>query len=208
MKIKSARKIKLKFYISLILTLSLMALIFYFSSENIEESRETSSGLVELISDIFFGGSENISVEELDLVTVLVRKTAHMASFGFLCLMCYMSIFYHWRLKNIEEKYKYGKMDFIKKLSAAYIVTVIYAVSDEIHQIFTGRGAMAADVLIDGMGALIAVFIISGAYLFMIASAQYKKILYMFIAIICAAGVYVAVFAIGFPEVVKLFIRL
>ena len=51
-------------------------------------------------------------------------------------------------------------------LTAPAVFTLLYAISDEIHQIFSGRGPRVTDVLIDFSGAVCGILLIHGiAYL-------------------------------------------
>ena len=48
-----------------------------------------------------------------------------------------------------------------KGIAAAGIVCVLYAISDEIHQIFVpGRSGQFSDVLLDSAGAVIGAFVV------------------------------------------------
>jgi VanZ family protein len=74
----------------------------------------------------------------------LIRKAGHMAVFGILALLLWRAV---------------GSTTVWPRPSAwALALTVLYAVSDEIHQgVVSGRHASAVDVGIDAAGALIAV---------------------------------------------------
>ncbi|WP_078409112.1 VanZ family protein [Priestia abyssalis] len=81
-------------------------------------------------------------------INFIVRKSAHFTVFGILA-------FFIW---NCVKKYRFSYI-------LAWILTFIYAMSDEWHQSFIpGREASFRDVLIDSFGALIVlslVFIIN-----------------------------------------------
>ena len=54
--------------------------------------------------------------------------------------------------------YKLKEFDCI---SISLIAGTIYAASDEIHQCFTpGRGPLLTDVILDGMGVLLGIFLV------------------------------------------------
>ena len=77
----------------------------------------------------------------LDLV---IRKVGHMAIFGILALLL-------WRALATTTALR-------APWAWALAITVLYAISDEIHQGFVaGRGASAVDVGFDAIGALLAV---------------------------------------------------
>ena len=75
----------------------------------------------------------------------VVRKSAHFGEYFILCVLYYKTL-------SISVR---------KALAASAALAVLYAVSDELHQYFVpGRAAMAADVLIDSSGVLLAVLVI------------------------------------------------
>jgi VanZ family protein len=83
---------------------------------------------------------------ELDFI---IKKSGHAIGYGLLGLSYYyalprsLSRFYRWIL--------------------AFIMTVLFALSDEFHQSFVrGRNSSLGDVAIDGLGAAIALFLGAG----------------------------------------------
>ena len=108
-----------------------MGFIFCMSLNNAEESKALSDSLAQKLIN-FLG---------INIPKVILRKGAHFVEFaglGFcLCNALYAS-FGH-RLTPVF----------------ALVGTVIYAISDEVHQIFSeGRACQITDVLIDSAGAL------------------------------------------------------
>ena len=108
-----------------------MGFIFCMSLNNAEESKALSDSLAQRLIN-FLG---------INIPKVILRKGAHFVEFaglGFcLCNALYAS-FGH-RLTPVF----------------ALVGTVIYAISDEVHQIFSeGRACQITDVLIDSAGAL------------------------------------------------------
>ncbi len=125
-----------------ILTLSVMALIFFFSSQNASLSSRTSSSFVRLILSLLVRNFSSLSSSEQNALIVkyasFIRKCAHFTEFGALgfCFTTSLSL-----------------------RSAAYIYPrsllfgVVYAALDEIHQLFSdGRACSLRDVLIDTSG--------------------------------------------------------
>ena len=56
----------------------------------------------------------------------------------------------------------YNKLKFEKKFLISILICIIYATSDEIHQMFVpGRACMFTDILIDAAGALTGVLILA-----------------------------------------------
>jgi VanZ family protein len=79
--------------------------------------------------------------ENLDFV---VRKIGHMAVFGILALLL-------WRALATTTARP-------KPWVAALAITVVYAITDELHQAgVIGRNASAVDVAIDAAGAVVAI---------------------------------------------------
>lgn len=125
-----------------------MFIIFCFSARPASLS-ETDSGMIaHLVAGILHPsyrswemGRQLAMLEQLD---VIVRKSAHFAEYGILCFL-------------LANTFPYKK----KGLAAAAALSILYAVTDEIHQYFVpGRAAMLRDVCIDGAGALLTALIL------------------------------------------------
>lgn len=147
------KKIKV---ISCIITIAVMALIFFFSSQNSEQSSELSSGLTAKLIE-FAGSILRLSEEKEAALTVnlhgLVRKMAHFTIYTAFGISAVIAC----------------KMNFIRKFSTAGFCTaafaMLYAVSDELHQMFSdGRTPLLKDVLIDTAGVSTGVLIVYGIY--------------------------------------------
>ena len=133
----------LKKIIKIILVLLCMITIFSFSSDTAEESTEKSDGLIVRISEFLVGHklSEEERQEKIDRYVVLIRKTAHLTIYlilGFLLL-------------SLVKEYR--QVD-IKAILIALLIAILYACSDEIHQLFVpGRSGELLDILIDTIGS-------------------------------------------------------
>ncbi|MEA4924870.1 MAG: VanZ family protein [Syntrophomonadaceae bacterium] len=80
----------------------------------------------------------------LVLLNKIVRKAAHLLVYAFMAI-CLRNALYPWRWTY----------------PAAWLLTTLYGASDEFHQIYVwGRTPLFTDVLIDSLGAAIALFII------------------------------------------------
>ena len=119
--------------------------------ESTNESITVTGMLLDLVSRFIY-----VDPAKRDMIIAAmephIRKIAHMTEFGILFLLILIPAAL-----------------IIKKLSLRAVitlsVTLLYAVSDEIHQLFVpGRSGMLRDVLIDILGALIAL----GLYLVII----------------------------------------
>ena len=125
-----------------------MLVIFLFSAQPAEESGELSESVVFQLVD----GAERVfglRLSELDrfhvaeLLSYPVRKCAHMTEYAVLALLA----FCFFRQLGIQGRQGYG---------AAWLLAVLYAVTDEVHQIFVpGREGMVLDVCIDAAGAFL-----------------------------------------------------
>lgn len=86
----------------------------------------------------------------LGVTDLILRKLAHMFEFGLLAWLLYRALFVSLPL------------DRFNSLAWALILTFIYAVSDEFHQLFVfGREGRFTDVLIDSLGILVFVLILA-----------------------------------------------
>ncbi len=123
-----------------------MTAIFLFSAQNGDTSNNTSNFVITLLEQQFHLDIEKLSPSLLEMLSFVVRKCAHMSEYALLCIL--------WVLYMKEAH-------FTKAYMLAYGLTVIYAVSDEIHQAFVpGRSAQLSDVCIDACGAAIGLLMI------------------------------------------------
>jgi VanZ family protein len=111
----------------------------YFKGENtakvIRKAAETNSNTTI---------AQNVHPVKIKDLNIIVRKTTHVIVFGMLAILLYKSL----------SAFQYS---FI----LSWMVTVLYAVTDEWHQSFMpGRVAAYKDVLFDSLGAFIALFLI------------------------------------------------
>lgn len=82
----------------------------------------------------------------------VLRKIAHISEFFILAVLFYRAL-------------KSNKI-FSNPILWSAIFSILYAVSDEIHQLFViGRAGKAEDVIIDGIGVLIAAGVIWGKFI-------------------------------------------
>ena len=108
-----------------------MGFIFCMSLNNAEESKALSDSLAQKLIN-FLG---------INIPKVILRKGAHFVEFAGLGL-CLCNALY---------------ASFGHRLTPVFALvgSVIYAISDEVHQIFSeGRACQITDVLIDSTGAL------------------------------------------------------
>jgi VanZ family protein len=85
-----------------------------------------------------FSFTNHFDIQELNLI---VRKVTHVTVFGILAVLLF---------KSLGSRYFFS-----------WLLTVIYAISDEWHQSFMpGREASYKDVMLDSFGALLALSIV------------------------------------------------
>lgn len=126
---KKGRKIYM--LISWILVLICMGIIFSLSAQIAEESQDLSDSFIRNLCE-FLG---------IELKSDFVRTMAHMLEFMGLSLLIFNAVYSTWNLKLTPI--------------IAFVGTSLYAITDEIHQIFVpGRAFQISDILVDSIGAL------------------------------------------------------
>lgn len=148
-------KRNLKRVSSVFLMVLWMGLIFYFSSQSGEVSGEQSDMLKETLeNNIPYLGNIFEGMGSYWIVTYILRKTAHMFLYFVLTTISY-----------IVMNFKYE--DFNKSVKKAVAISIIYAATDEIHQLYVpGRSGALSDVWIDSIGVFLSVIMISLIKLF------------------------------------------
>ena len=137
----------------IVLTVVWMSIIFILSNSPGEESKADSYGLGMLFCDIFVPDFEELPLDEqIELALKIdhpIRKGAHF--FEYFVLGVLMA-----RVFEICTKYKYSM-----KIVFSWIISSLYAISDEVHQVFVpGRHGKIGDILLDSIGALVGVLIV------------------------------------------------
>lgn len=114
-----------------------MFLIFRLSSQVASQSNGLSLGVTDWLYSIF-AASARFDMETLNH---FVRKGAHFSAYLVLALLSSNAL----RKTGFQGR---------KRLVMAFAICAMYAVSDEIHQLFIpGRSGQPLDVLIDSSGA-------------------------------------------------------
>ncbi|MBQ8203102.1 MAG: VanZ family protein [Clostridia bacterium] len=129
-------------------------LIFALSSENAALSSETSGKFTEAVIDVIYSDFEDMDVAKQEVithnVTFVIRKLAHFTIFALLGVFALASIV------------SYSKPSFALKSLFSAAFCLLYAISDEIHQLFVaGRSGEIRDVIIDFLGSLLGIIFIS-----------------------------------------------
>lgn len=127
-------------YIFLVLSLGLMCLIFWFSSQDKEASGTMSGEVGSIIADIL---EPILPKETTETIQTYIRQIAHF--FLYACLGLSVSIF----IFTFSFPRGHGWAFWALPL----LICLAYACSDEIHQLFiSGRSGSIFDVGIDALG--------------------------------------------------------
>lgn len=149
---------KRTFLVLLAVTVMWMCVIFGFSSSTAEQSTVQSNAVTEFMIRIFEGDFESLEVwEQQELIERydgIFRKLAHFCVYAVLGGLVYWTV---GSLKSLPD-------EKITPIKLSLPISVVYAISDEIHQVFVpGRAGRITDVLIDSAGivsgTLAAVFV-------------------------------------------------
>ena len=143
----------------LFLTMGCAVAIFMFSKQNGVDSSTVSNHFLQYV--LAFCRQvpvSEITASDLTKYSFLVRKLAHFSIYFVL------GVFTYWSTYALFQKYRV--------LTAASFC-VLYAVSDEIHQLFSkGRSCSLRDVGIDSAGALLG---IGFMYLFIRCFCRHRR---------------------------------
>lgn len=138
--------------VSILLVIIWMGVIFYFSNQEASVSINQSNKVIEIV-DVIAKNSKSFKDIVLKLyeskgASFVIRKSAHMFSYFVLAILSFIMVYTH--KENINSSIKYS-----------FIISILYAISDEIHQLFIpGRSGMIQDVFIDGIGVIVGIIFI------------------------------------------------
>ena len=138
--------------IKLALVILMATIIFLFSHQTAKNSLSTSDQVIINTAEAIKG--EELTKKESDKLVkkykVLVRKSAHF--FLFFCLAITVFIYL---TDGVEVNKRY--------ILYTMIACIIYAITDEIHQLFVdGRTARVFDVFVDSCGSLTSTLMMYG----------------------------------------------
>ena len=125
-----------------------MIVIFSFSSNVAEESSLKSRKIVSTIVDVVEKNKTKKEKKEIvEKIHIPFRKIAHGIEYAVLCILLLFAL----KTININNN---------KIYILALIISILYSISDEVHQLFiSGRSGELRDVLIDTAGSTIGLFI-------------------------------------------------
>lgn len=143
---------KLYVIISWVLVAAVMIFIFLMSSANGKTSSAMSNSLLMRI----------IGLTGLDISSHFIRKAAHFSEFAALSFLLSNAVFATFNTKKAPV--------------IAFPLACLYAVTDELHQLFSdGRACSVKDMLIDSSGALLGAIIFSLIILIYIKKIERKN---------------------------------
>lgn len=149
-------KNRIKIYMSWLLVILWMAVIFFMSSQPAGTSDGMSKGvtkaIIKVIGSIYPLDIEICSLQSwVDRFNHSVRKLGHITEYLILGILT-------------ANAYKRSGISGYKLLLYSLVFCFAYAVSDELHQYFVpGRGPAWRDVLLDSAGAVLGVGIYRAA---------------------------------------------
>lgn len=155
MKRRESKGIVIKRIITLLMLLLWMAVIFGFSAQDGGQSgglsRRAAYGIAEMGNHLFrLEQSEQELQEQAASMQFVIRKGAHMSEYALLAALVLMHLLCY------ERKPRH-------LLLAAWFVCVVFAATDECHQLFVpGRAGRLMDVGIDAGGSFLGAGIFSG----------------------------------------------
>ena len=137
---------KTKKIVTLVLIIIWMVTVFYFSAQHSEESSSLSGGITIKVLKTLKINVEN--EEQVETIETVIRKLAHYAIY----LLGGVLILSHINLYDIKNN---------KKVLISQAIGTIYAITDEIHQIYVpGRNGEIRDVIIDSLGVITGIGIV------------------------------------------------
>lgn len=146
------KKKKAYIILSWVFVAAVMIFIFLMSSANGETSSDISNSLLMRI----------IELTGLDISSHFIRKAAHFSEFAALSFLLSNAVFATFNTK--------------KATLIAFPLACLYAVTDELHQLFSdGRACSVKDMLIDSSGALLGTVLFSFIIFIYIKNTERKK---------------------------------
>lgn len=137
---------KLIYHLPWIIVVILMLLIFNLSAQPAHSSNKLSIGVTERILETLQKVSPRTEWN-LDILNHVIRKNAHFFIYLVLSILVQIAI-------------RRSKILGFKRILLVLGICVLYASSDEFHQLFvSGRGARVKDVFIDSAGAILGIVI-------------------------------------------------
>ncbi len=154
--------------------------IFMFSAQDGNESGSLSAKVALWVAENFVSGFSSMDpVEQLKLIDNMawpIRKTAHATEYGCLAISLVITC---WQIHSMKTDVTPSKKPLALRVLIicllAFVIAVLYACTDEIHQLsIDGRAGQVADVLVDASGAIIG-SVLCSVSLFFFANKRKKS---------------------------------
>ena len=135
-------------YVRIIILVLWMIIMFDFSQDNGEVSTNKSDSFIKQVYEVVCKIThQEVTPEKIEQFTnntfVIVRKAAHIIEYFVLSILL-MSVIKDWLHK--------------KEFILGFSISLIYAISDEIHQLFiSGRSGSIIDIFIDLIGIVLGI---------------------------------------------------
>ena len=159
----SAKRKKMRLYVTIALTIAVfvlinMVIIFQLSAESKEESGDRSTGVTAFFLPIFHPEYDTLSYNDklaaMEDTHRIVRKMAHFLEYALLGFLFTSLLLY------LNRRIRRARVQKWATWMVPPLFCLIYAISDEVHQIFSERGPSVKDVLIDFAGAVVGYLLI------------------------------------------------
>lgn len=139
----------LKFALSFAAVVVWMVVIFLFSGQNGQTSAGMSGGIIEAVAKFFNPDFENLSLTAQGGIIAswqfFVRKCAHFLEYMVLGVLT-------------ANAFNTLKLNMKIKVFAPLAVTILYAISDEVHQYFVpDRACRLFDICVDSVGGVVGI---------------------------------------------------
>ena len=133
----------MKKYINIVLLILWMLFIFMMSHTSATDSSNQSGLITYFLNNI-------LKINNVEILEVIIRKCAHLFEYFVLGVL----------IINCIKDYKINKIVFI-----AIILCMLYACTDELHQLFIpGRSGNVIDITIDTLGSIIGIILYNFIY--------------------------------------------
>lgn len=144
--------------VSVVAVVAMCVFIFCMSAQPADDSTEVSMGIVVRIVGIVVPGYDQMPLADQlywqETLDHIVRKTAHFLEYTALGALMMNAVVQVARAMRVPLRRSFAVL--------AWTLATAYAASDEIHQIFVpGRTCKLGDVLLDSVGVLLGVLIVS-----------------------------------------------
>ena len=132
------------------------AVIFFLSAQQASESKELSGQTIRLVASVLVPDFAELSPAQQAKIVAswqgTVRNTAHAFAYFVLGSICLLALLQY-------------PLPMKKRLALAFSISVVYAFTDEIHQLFVdGRAFQWSDLGTDAAGALVGILLVLGMY--------------------------------------------